>query len=181
GDPGSMLYSYRRLKVYKKAGMGGANQFRVRLMPTSPLAQVRFPPQDAPGQARMSPVEGSAPGRKECRWEASFDLGKVPAGEYVDVVVETLAPGQFLRRGESSTTYSFDIQAETAEVTRWLLMPRGKAYRDFHLIRYRTGKPDQVEPVQIVTKYLAEDSAILAYKLLSVDGGYTYEVTWQYK
>lgn len=32
-------------------------------------------------------------------------------------------------------------------------------------------------PVQIVTKYLAEDSTILAYKLLSVDGGYTYEVT----
>ncbi len=60
-------------------------------------------------------------------------------------------------------------------------MPKGKAYRNFHIIRYRTGEPDRVEEVQIVTKYLAEDSTILAYKLLSVDGGYTYEVTWHYK
>ncbi|HVK15654.1 MAG TPA: hypothetical protein VM533_01820, partial [Fimbriiglobus sp.] len=181
GDPGSMLYSYRRLKVSRKPEAGGANQFRVRLLPTSPLAQVRFPPQEVPGKARMSPVASSVPGQKECRWEASFDLRKVPVGEYVDLTVETLAPGQFLRRGESSTTFSFDIQAETAEVTRWLLMPRGKAYRNFHIIRYRTVEPDRVEEVQIVTKYLAEDSTILAYKLLSVDAGYTYEVTWHYK
>jgi len=35
--------------------------------------------------------------------------------------------------------------------------------------------------VRIVTEYLAEDYTILAYKLLSVKAGYTYEVTWYYK
>ena len=38
-----------------------------------------------------------------------------------------------------------------------------------------------MEEVKLVTEYLAEDSTILAYKLLSVDAGYTYEVTWYYK
>ena len=38
-----------------------------------------------------------------------------------------------------------------------------------------------MEPVKVVTEYLAEDSTILAYKLLSVKAGYTYEVTWFYK
>ena len=31
-----------------------------------------------------------------------------------------------------------------------------------------------MEEVKLVTEYLAEDSTILAYKLLSVDAGYTY-------
>ena len=66
-------------------------------------------------------------------------------------------------------------------MTRWILLPKGKEYRSFRIVRYKTDKPDQVEPVRIVTEYLAEDYTILAYKLLSVNGGYTYEVTWYYK
>ena len=33
------------------------------------------------------------------------------------------------------------------------------------VVEYKTGKPEKVEPVNIVTEYLAEDSSILAYKL----------------
>jgi hypothetical protein len=66
-------------------------------------------------------------------------------------------------------------------VTRWILLPKGKEYRSFRVVRYKTENPDKVEPVKIVTEYLAEDYTILAYKLLSVDAGYTYEVTWYYK
>ena len=61
------------------------------------------------------------------------------------------------------------------------LPPQGKEYRNYRFIRYQTGKRDKVEAVKIVTEYLAEDSTILAYKLLSVDPGYTYEITWFYK
>jgi predicted acylesterase/phospholipase RssA len=180
-DPGSMIYGYRRLKVFKKPENAANNSFRVRLLPTSPLTQVRFPPQQVPTKVRRSNVESSVPGQKTCRWEASFDFEKVPAGEYVDLMVEHLSPGQFLSRGESSTTLSFEIQAKTAEVTRWLLLPKGREYRNFRIVRYKTEKPDKVEAVKIVTEYLAEDYTILAYKLLSVDAGYTYEVTWYYK
>lgn len=40
---------------------------------------------------------------------------------------------------------------------------------------------DDTSTAQLVTQYLAEDSTILAYKLMSVEAGYTYEVTWSYK
>jgi hypothetical protein len=44
-----------------------------------------------------------------------------------------------------------------------------------------TGKPEKVEAVKVITEYLADDAPILPYKLMSVKGGYTYEVTWYYQ
>jgi hypothetical protein len=73
------------------------------------------------------------------------------------------------------------MQVDTAEVTRWFLMPGGREYKSFRLFRYPIAKPDNVEPVKIVTEYLADDYTILAYKLMSTEAGYTYEVTWNYK
>jgi hypothetical protein len=129
----------------------------------------------------MRNVESSVPGQKECYWEASYDFEKVPAGEFVDLIFEELSPGQFLKRSENSTTLSAEIHADIAEVTRWILIPKGREYRSFRVARYKTEEPDKLEPVRIVTEYLAEDYTILAYKLLSVKAGYTYEVTWYYK
>jgi hypothetical protein len=51
----------------------------------------------------------------------------------------------------------------------------------FRIIRYKTGKPEEVEAVKVVTEYLAEDFTILAFKLLSLKPGYTYEVSWSYQ
>jgi hypothetical protein len=181
GDPSSMLYSYRRLKVVKTAAKAGKEQFRLRLLPTSPDTLVRFPPQQLHAKLRKGNVEGSVSDQRECRWEASFDFESVPVGDHVDLMVENMAPGQFLRRDENSTTLTYYIQAETAELTRWMLLPKGTEYRSFRIVRHKTAGPDKVEDVKIVTEYLADDYTILAYKLLSVDGGYTYEVTWYYK
>jgi hypothetical protein len=76
---------------------------------------------------------------------------------------------------------TFEVEAETVELTRWLLLPRGRKYESFQLIRYETGKPETPEKVNIVTRYLAEDETILAFKLLSLKAGYTYELTWYYR
>jgi hypothetical protein len=105
----------------------------------------------------------------------------VPAGDAVDLIYEHLSPGEFLRHGGASTTLAFEVEAETIELNRWLLLPEGKAYRNFQLIRYETAKPGAAENVKIVTEYLAEDSTILAFKLLSLKAGYTYEITWFYR
>jgi predicted acylesterase/phospholipase RssA len=179
-DSGSQIYSYRRLKVFKRPEHTGSNEFRFYLLATSPLAQVRFPPQQVPGKVRMAKLESSIPGQNNCRWGASFDFEKVPAGEYVDLIVEYFAPGRFLQRSQGSTTLSFEIQGDTAEVTRWILLPSGREYQNFRVVRYKTGEPDTAEEVRIVTEYLAHDFTILAYKLLAVPAGYTYEVTWNY-
>jgi hypothetical protein len=73
------------------------------------------------------------------------------------------------------------MQVDTAEVSRWFLMPKGKKYKSNRIVRYRTNKPEGAESVKVESEYLAEDSTILAYKLLSAKAGYTYEVTWFYK
>jgi hypothetical protein len=86
-----------------------------------------------------------------------------------------------LRDGIGSTTLSFDVEVETVELTRWLLLPASKEYRDFQMIRYPTGKPDGSESVKPDTRFLADDNTILAFKLLSLKAGFTYEITWFYR
>ena len=82
---------------------------------------------------------------------------------------------------DGSSSVAYPTQVDTAEVSRWFLMPKRKECKDCRILRYPTGKPEGVESVKVVSEYLTEDSTILAYKMLSVDAGYTYEVTWYYK
>jgi predicted acylesterase/phospholipase RssA len=177
----SRVHIYRRLKVVKQRDSTGNNVFRMHLLPTSPKAATRFPSQLLHPRLRMCEVESSVPGEEECRWEASFDFERVPPGEFVDLLVEEVSAGQYLERGESGSAFTFLVQVETAELTTWILMPRSKEYRSFRISRYETGKPGTRETVPVVTEYLADDATILAFKLLALKPGSTYEVNWVYK
>jgi hypothetical protein len=73
------------------------------------------------------------------------------------------------------------VQAETAELSTWILMPRGREYENFRISRHETGKLGKAESVRLVSEYLAEDYTILAFKLLALKPGWTYEVSWIYK
>jgi predicted acylesterase/phospholipase RssA len=180
-DATTLVYGYRRVKVLKQEGLPGRNVFRMDVLATHPKTQIRFPLQDLQPKLQMHPLESSLPGEKMIRWQMRADLSEVPAGEFVDLIYEHISPGQFLRRGIASTSIAFQTQADTAEVTRWFLLPRGKEYRSFRILRWETGKRESVEPVKVVNEYLADDSTILAFKLLSVKAGLTHEVTWYYK
>jgi predicted acylesterase/phospholipase RssA len=180
-DAKSHVYGYRRLKVVKRPDNVENSLFRVDVLATSPLTQVWFPPQQLRAHLHMSRLEGPAPGEKRCRWQASWDFAKVPAGDYVDLIYEHYSPAVFLRREDTSTSIAIPVQVDTAEATRWFLMPEGREYKSFRIVRYETGKPEKAEPVNVVAEFLAEDHTILAYKLVSVKSGYTYEVTWHYK
>jgi hypothetical protein len=181
GASDSPVYGYRRLKILKVPENTAHNLFRFRLLPTSPLAQVRFPIQQLRPRLRMSRVGGGGHGEKRCLWEAVVDFRRVPAGDFVDLQYEHLSPGEFVQSSEGSASIASEIPAKTAELTRWILLPQGKAYRDFRVIRYPPGKPAPAEEVKIVTEYLAEDKTILAFKLLSLKPGNTYEVIWYYE
>lgn len=180
-DATSLVYGYRRVKILKLSGFPGRKVFRMDALATHAKTQIRFPLQDLQPKVHMFPLETTLAGEKMIRWQVSADFSEVPAGEFVDLVYEHISPGQFLRRGASWTSISFQTQADTAEVARWFLLPRGKDYRSFRILRWETAKPETVEPVKVVTEYLADDSTILAFKLLSVKAGITHEVTWYYK
>src|SRR5262245_41329760 len=177
----SFVYGYRRLKVQKRPENEANNSFRVSVLALSPQTRVRFPPQQLNPILYSRPLDSSRADKKLIHWEVGADFQKVPAGDSVDIVYEHLSPGLFLREGVGATGLSFDVEAETVELSRWLLLPQGKEYRSFNLIRYQTEKPETAEHVDVVTRYVAEDFTILAFKLLSLKAGYTYEITWFYR
>lgn len=126
-------------------------------------------------------TESQGSGEKECLWEVSFDFQKVPPGEFVDLIIDYHSSGRFLRSSGHSISVPLNVRADTAELTTWILMPQGKEYSRYRIIRYPAAKREPVEDVRVVTEYLASDSTVLAFKLLSLKGGYIYELHWNYK
>jgi predicted acylesterase/phospholipase RssA len=181
GERASVVVIRRRLKVLKQRQNKGNDLFRLHLLPTSPNTAVRFPNQQLRPRLLMWEVESSASGREECRWEADFDFLGVPAGDFVELVLDERSPGQYLEGGQGGAGITFHVSLDTGELATWLLMPRGKEYRSFHINRHQTGKPETAEAFRPVTQYLADDSTVIAFKLVSLDPGWTYQVRWDYK
>jgi hypothetical protein len=87
----------------------------------------------------------------------------------------------FIRDNGRSATLTFEPKATTAELTRWILMPEGREYKSHRLVRFVKGKPNEFEVFKFATEYLAENHSILAFKLLALEPGYIYELTWYYQ
>lgn len=181
GDSQAYLYGYRRLKVLKHKENKENNLFRISVLAVSPKTQVRFPPQLLHPTLHSRGVAASSGGERQIHWEVHADFTKVSAGESVDIIYEHISPGLFVRERSGVATLAFDVEVETVELNRWLLLPEGTEFRDYRLIRYEMGKPETAEEVNVVTRYLAEDYSILAFKLLALKPGYTYELAWYYR
>ena len=177
----SYLYGFRRLKVWKLRKETGNNLFRIRLLPLSPLTQVRFPPQELQPKLLVHHEDNGGTGAKHSRWEMSVDCEKVVPGDLMEILEEHLSPGGFVQDNGGSATLTFEPQGKTAELTRWILMPLGREYKSHKLVRYEKGKPETMEVFKFATEYLATNYSILAFKLLALDPGYVYELTWYYK
>ncbi|HEY2586798.1 MAG TPA: hypothetical protein VGI81_13725, partial [Tepidisphaeraceae bacterium] len=141
----------------------------------------RLPPQVLQPKLLRSNLTDAPSGEKLCRWQLAYDLRQVPSGEFVDLIVEDVAPGRFLRSDDAGTTLPIDCAAPTAELTLWIMMPRAKEYKSWRVVRYLRENPDEVERVDVVNEYLADEYSIVAFKLLSVKPDYKYEVQWFYK
>jgi hypothetical protein len=181
GASNPWMYGYRRLRVVKQPENTGNPLLHIQLLPSNSHVDARFPAQQLQPTLRMAKTETPTIGQEQYLWEMTCDFQKVPAGVSVDVLVEYSAHDAFQKEIETGHVLSFVVQAQTAEKGLWLLMPEGKEYRSWDLIRYEAGKPEAVEAVQPVTEYLAQDYTILAFKLLALKPGFTYEVRWTYK
>jgi hypothetical protein len=129
----------------------------------------------------MCELEGSVPGHEEYNWEADFYVVDVPSGDFVELMLDERSPGKYLLGGQGGAGITFHVYAVTGELVTWLLMPRGKEYQSFHISRHQMGKPETSETFRPVTEYLAEDSTIIAFKLVSLGAGWVYHVRWVYK
>jgi predicted acylesterase/phospholipase RssA len=180
-DSNSLVYSYRHLKVLKNPVDAGNDVFRTAELTTHPDAQFRFPPSQYQRGLRRACAENSRTQEASCHFEVSIDLSKVPSGQVVDLVYEHYSRGDHLQGGDHSTTVAFRSEVDAPEVTRWFLLPRGREYRRYQIVRYETGKPRTAEVVQGLTNYMADDPSIIAFKMAAVKAGYTFEVTWFYR
>jgi hypothetical protein len=180
-DSQAYLYGYRRLNVLRQNNNTANNLFSISVLAVSPNTQVRFPPQLLTPTLHSRSAQGAPGSERSTHWEVHADFTKVPPGESVDIVYEHISPGLFVREGNGAVTLGFEVEVETVELTRWLLLPEGRQFREYRLIRYETGKPESAEEVKVVTRYLAQDNSILAFKLLALKPGYTYELTWFYQ
>jgi predicted acylesterase/phospholipase RssA len=175
------MYGYRRLRVARQEEGPHRPIFRVQLLPQSSQMDARFPTQQLQPKLRRAREKDSPSEQEQYIWEMAADFRSVPVGEFVDVFVEYASRTAFQTQIERGQALSFAVQTETAEKILWLLMPEGKEYQKWTLARYETGKPDTVEAVKPVTEYLEQNYKILAFKLLALKAGYTYEVRWTYK
>lgn len=181
-DPSSLAYVYRRLKVAKSLDYAGDDHFNLNLLPKDPIKTVaRFPPQELQGRLVRSIIDAGASGEKQARWQAIFDFRQVPDDDPVDIIVEDYSSGLYLRRNESCSIIPIPIYTPTAELTLWVLLPTGKQYQSWRVVRFPRDNPQRIDTVRVITEYLAEDKSILAFKLLSLKPDFTYEVQWFYK
>jgi predicted acylesterase/phospholipase RssA len=178
---GSYLYGYRRLQVRRDPMNVFAHDFRVSVLAQSPETRVRFPAQPLRPKLYARPAGTSPDREKLTHWEVGVDFRSVPSDEGAEIIYEHSSPGRFLREGIGSVTMAFDVEVETVELSRWLLMPEGKEYSRYQITRHKIGNPEFPENVRVVTQYVSEDRTILAFKLLGLDPGYTYELTWFYR
>jgi predicted acylesterase/phospholipase RssA len=180
-DSTSPVYSCRRLKVLKNFDNTGNDIFRLVALTTHPEAQFRFPPSQYQPRLRRTSVQNAGTQEASSQFEVSIDLSKAPNGQVVDVFYEQCSPGAFLQHGENSSTVGFRSEADASEVTCWFLLPTGKEYRSYRILRYEMGKPGIAEIVRGLADYMPDDRSVIAFKLAAVKAGYTFEVTWFYK
>ena len=177
-DATSIVYGARSLKLLKDSDRTQNDVFRVVALTTDPEAQFRFPPSQYQPRLRRVSMENLSTKKASSQFEVGVDLSKVPSGQVVDVTYENYSRGDFLRRGENSTTVAFHSDVDAVEFTRWFLLPRGEEYRSYQIVRYETGKPETTEVVKGHTDYMVDDRSIIAFKMVKVKAGYTFEVTW---
>ena len=175
------LYGYRRLKILRQKDNTSNNLFDISVLAVSPKTQVRFPTQLLAPTLHYRTEPGDSGSATRVRWVVQADFTKVPPGQSVDVSYEHTSPGLFVRESNGAATLSFEVEVETVELTRWLLLPRGRQFKEYRLIRFQTGHPETAEDAPVVTRYLASNYSILAFKLLALKPGYTYELTWFYR
>lgn len=172
----SWLYGYRRVRVRKSESAAAMPIFR--LLVRSSIAGIDF---RCPDQ-RLRPVlrrcKEQTTGEHTLHvWELSFDFHKVPAGEVVDLIVELLSREARPSPDDESLTLPLVVDTETPLLTCWLLLPAGKSYSQFRLLRSDIDAPAKVEVIE-PAQLLRTTDGLYSFAILGVRPTYLYECRW---
>jgi hypothetical protein len=110
-----------------------------------------------------------------------FDFNKMPVGETVDLVTEVVAREGIEMDADGEQGVTFVVEAPTASASFWLLLPEGRTYRSFDLLRFPRNQPEQVESIEPMHRLVASTQSMIGFSLLAVQPGYRYECRWVYR
>ncbi len=173
---GTWLYVYRRMRVQKLEP--SASQFVIQSRIPVVRIDARVLNDRIPTSLRLARPTAAPDGKPFQLLEIAFDFTKVPAHEMVDLPIELVlheAPPGLLQ------SVSFDVENDTALMNGWLLLPEGKRYQNFELLRYEAADataPEFVVPANLVDSM---EGRILGFSLLSLKPGFRYECRWSYR
>jgi predicted acylesterase/phospholipase RssA len=175
-DERTWVYVYRRIRVQKQDA--AANRFVIRLRSPSARLDLRSLNSRVPAVLRLYRDTAATGGTPFHEFEVAFDFSKVPAREVLDLPMEALLREP---RPELLQAATFYVDAETGLLSCWLLLPEGRQYQSFDLLRYPTGNATAPEPVVTANVLNAADGQILAFTFLGVKPGFSYECRWTYR
>ena len=175
-DEHSIAFVYRRVRIQKTEPT--ANHFTIRSRWPTEQVEVRTLNNRVPAVIRRSQDLTAADGAPVHIFEVVFDLSKVPAHETVDLPIEFMSSEPAKGAADSATFY---VDDETGLLSCWLLLPEGKQYHNFELLRYQNGKERVPERVTPAYHFDTLDGRVLAFALLNVKPGFTYEARWEHR
>lgn len=173
-DEQSIVFLYRRMRVQKTEQ--SANRFTVRSRWPTDQVEVRTLNSRIPTVIRKSQDLTTADNGPVHVFQAEFDLSKVPLHETVDLPIEFMSKAPATGALNSATFY---VDDETGLLSCWLLLPEAKQYQSFDLLRYRSGKEGGPERVTPAYQFDTLEGRVLAFALLNVEPGFTYEARWE--
>jgi predicted acylesterase/phospholipase RssA len=175
-DERSNAFVYRRLRIKKIEP--AANDFTIRSRWPTKEVQVRTLNNRVPGIIRRSQDVATADNGQPHIYEVAFNLSKVPAHETVDLPIEFMSSEPARGAVDAATFY---VDDETGLLSCWLLLPEGKQYENFELLRFQNGKEKVLERVTPAYEFETLEGRVLAFGLLNVEPGFTYEARWEHR
>ena len=174
-DERSLAFVYRRMRIQKSEP--SANRFTVRSRWPTKQVEIRTLNSRVPAVIRRSQdlTIGGAPIHI---FEVEFNLSNVPAHEAVDLPIEYMSNEPATGAADSATFY---VDDETGLLSCWLLLPEGKQYQNFDLLRYQNQNERVPERVTPAYNFDTLEGRVLAFALLNVKPGFTYEARWNHR
>ena len=175
-DEHSIAFVYRRMRIQKTEPTG--NRFTVRSRWPTEQVEVRTLNSRVPAVIRRTRDLTVAGGAPVHIFEVEFNLSKIPAHEAVDLPIEFMSTEPAAGAADSATFY---VDDETGLLSCWLLLPDGMRYQNFELLRYQNGKETVLERVTPAYHFDTLEGRVMAFALLNVKPGFTYEARWQHR
>jgi predicted acylesterase/phospholipase RssA len=98
------------------------------------------------------------------------------------VTASSAFPGLFREpRPKRLQSASFSVDADTGVLNFWVLLPEGKLLQSFDLLRIPAAKGSAPELITPASHMDTPDGDLLAFSLLSVKPGFTFECRWTHR